>query len=156
MEKFNSGKNDIFKLEIDQDARNNFIDMARWTKFLSVFGFVILGLLMAMGLFFGLYINKFAEMYGSASPVAALGMIGPIVIILMFVLVISIYIYPIYALLKFSSGIRNAMISENKELFNRSVKHLRNMFRYMGIVLIISLGLYGIQIFFVVLSNMNK
>jgi preprotein translocase subunit SecG len=146
MDRFSNYQNDIFKLEIDQDAKNSFLDMARWTKFLAILGIVMLCLLLALGVFFSLFINKFAESYGGASPIAGLGSGGPVIIMAFFVIIVGIYVYPTMALLKYASGIKIAIATDNKAEFNKAIKYLKNMFRYTGILAIIMIGLYILQV----------
>jgi len=154
MERFNIGQQDIFKLEIDENAKTTFLEMARWTKFLAVLGFVALGLFLTLGIIISIFLPIFAESMGgpSATAIASLGMAGPVFVIIFFLIFIGIEVYPIYALMKYSSGIKKALTTENKEQFNRAIKHLKNMFKYFGILAIIMLVCWGIDIIFSILS----
>jgi hypothetical protein len=145
MERFNSGQSDIFKLEIDSNAKGSFLEMARWTKFLAILGYVMMGIVLALGIFMSIFINSFYEAYGGTSPLAALGSAGPIIVMLFFMLITAIYIYPTYALMKYSACIKTALTTDNRDQFNMAIKYLKNMFKYIGILMIIVLALYGIE-----------
>ena len=158
MERFNIGKQEIFKLEIDQDAKTSFLEMARWTKFLAILGFVVLGLIMSIGIIFSIYLPTFAESMGgpSATAISSLGAAGPLLVIAFFLVFAAVEIYPIYALFKFSSSIKKALNTDSKEQFNSAIRHLKHMFKYFGILAIIVLALYGIQICLAILGSVGK
>jgi len=156
MEKYNSGLSDIFKLEVDGDAKNNFLEMARWTKFLAILGFVVLSLALVAGILLSVFINVFAQAYGSTSPLANMGAAGPIIIMSLFIAVIGIYIYPTYALLKYSSCIKSAILTENKEQFNKAIKYLKGMFKYIGILMVICLAIYGLEVVIAIISVIGR
>jgi len=158
MEKYNSGQPGIFSLEIDGDAKSNFLDMARWTKFLAILGLVVLGLILCLGIFLSLFLTNFAEAYGgpSASAIANMGAIGPVAVIFFFLVIIGFNIYPIYALLKYSTCIKIAINTDNKEQFNRAIKYLKWMFKYIGILAIVMLVIYGLEVVFAIFVNIGR
>jgi Family of unknown function (DUF5362) len=155
---FNREESDIFKLEIDPQAKRSFLEMARWTKFLAVLGFVFLSLMLTMGIFFAVFLRTFAENYGGmqAQAIANMGAAGPIAVVAIFLIVIGVYFYPTYALFKYSQCIKVALNTDNKEQFNLAIKYLKNMFKYMGILMIAFLVLYGFQIAAGALSAAGK
>jgi hypothetical protein len=63
----------------------------------------------------------------------------------MMLVAIAIYFYPIYALMRYSGAMKIAMNTNSKEHFNTSITYLKNAFKYMGILMIILLCLYGIM-----------
>ena len=156
MERFNGGQSDIFKLEIDSAAKSSFLEMARWTKFLAILGYVIMGMVLVLGIFISVFMNSFYEAYGGTSPLAALGSGGPIIIMLVFTVITSIYIYPTYALMKYSSCIKAALTTDNKEQFNIAIRYLKNMFKYIGIFTIVLMALYGVQIVIGIIAAIGR
>lgn len=153
MDYFSKGQSDIFKLEIDENAKGNFLEMSRWTKFLAILGFVMLGIALVLGIFLALFISAFAELGGpSSQALASLGAAAPIFIIVMVLIIVGIYIYPTYALLKYSNCIKAALTTDNKEMFNRAIRYLKYMFKYMGILMIVVLAIYGLEILFAIIK----
>ena len=146
MEPFYSGNSDIFKLEIDAQAKSSFLEMARWTKFLAILGFVLMGLTLLAGIAMAFLLTRFGESSGGASSLSGLGAAGPVYIIAAFVFGVSIYFYPTYALLRYSTCISRALNTDNKVLFNTAIKYLKNSFKYIGILTIILLVLYGLAL----------
>lgn len=130
---------DIFKMEVDTTAQSTFLEMARWTKFISIFGFI----LMALGLIAGIFMSTFIANYSGVYP----GGINTIVVMSVFYIVLIIlYVYPTYALFKYSVLIKKSIQTANTALFNSAVRYLKNMFKYLGILLVISIILYGLFI----------
>ncbi len=156
MEKYNSGLTDIFKIEIDAEAKSNFLEMARWTKFLAILGFIMLSLLLIIGVFFSMFMGTFAQSYGSNSPFSSLGAAGPAIVIAIFAVLIGVYIYPTYALLKYATNIKSAITTNNREQFNRAIKYLKGMFKYIGILMIIFLALYAFEIVAAIITVMVR
>jgi hypothetical protein len=156
MERFNSGQSDIFKLEIDTTAKNSFLEMARWTKFLAILGYVMMSIVLALGIFMSFFITSFYEAYGGTSPLASLGAAGPIIVMLFFIVIIAIYIYPTYALMRYSNYIKSALTTDNKDQFNDAIRYLKNMFKYIGVLMIIVLALYGIEVIIGIITVITR
>ena len=143
MENFSREKSDIFTLDLDEQNKATFLEMTRWTKFLAIIGFVFLGLLVVAGIFIGMTINNsfnaLNTQYGGA-----LGSIGSLGFILLYSLLAAIYFYPTYALLKYSTGMKYAITHNDKTRFGIALNYLKNMFKYIGIFMIILLCIYGL------------
>ncbi len=147
MENYNRGESDIFRMEIDEYSKVTFLEMVRWTKFLSIIGFIFLGLMV-----FGCFSMAFAVaafpsmagMSGLSNSMAGLGAVGMVLMALVFA---GMTYYPIYGLLRYSSCMKKAMNTNNKDLFHKAIKYLKNVFKYYGICMIIVLGFYGVAIF---------
>jgi len=135
-------------MEIDEPIKTNFLEMARWTKFLAVLGFVFLGLMLMLGLLAMAAVSMTSSIAG---PIAALGGVG---IFVFYWLVAALEFYPIYALFKYSVCVKKALLTYNKEEFYMAISWLKNMFRYMGIITIIFLSVYGVVIAFATLAAM--
>ena len=141
---------ELFKLEIDETAKATFLEMARWTKFLAIMGFIFLGLIMIAGIVIAMFIDTM----GASSPFAAFGAVGTM---LYFLVIAAVTFYPLYALLRFSTGIKPAVKNADKERFNKALKALKNTFKYYGIMMIIFLGIYGAVIVVVAVTGvMNR
>jgi hypothetical protein len=137
---FDRDNQDIFSFEIDESVNNTFHEMTRWTKFLAILGFVFLGLMVVGGLAVAVYLSnmnlgrQFDNMGGS---------IG---IALLYILISLVYFYPTYALLKYSTSMKQALAMRDKTKFSAAITYLKNMFKYIGITMILFLALYGVII----------
>ena len=147
MENYNHNKPDIFTLEVDEYGKATFLEMTRWTKFLAILGFVMIGLMLLFGVGMAMMASTFSQM--STNPMGNIGGVGIFIVVLF---AIGVYFYPIYALLKYSSGMKLAMQTNSKEQFNSAIMYLKNMFKYIGILMIIFLCLYAVLIVFAILG----
>ena len=152
MERFNTGITDIFKMEIDDQAKSNFIETARWAKFIAIVLFVIFGIFLLAGILLAVLLPSL----GTSQQFASLGALGPVFIIFIVLILVGVYFYPTYALLKFSNNIREGLNTGNKEQFNTAIRHLKGMFKYMGIMMIVLLAIYGIEIVVGVVAATSK
>ena len=141
----------IFSLEINDHVKSLLLNMARWTKFLAIFGFVLMGL-MAVALCISIITGQGMANAGNAGQAGYLfgTMIGAVIAL------VGIYFYPTYALLMYSSRIRKAFAATNQEQFESALKYLKNSFRYVSILMIICLVLYGFALIFLTLAAVKS
>lgn len=134
-----SNKEEIFTFGIDDTAKAYLLQTARWTKFLAIIGFISIGLMLAAG--FSVY-YAYSNATTELGPFAA----SPGRIVLAYALVGIIYFYPVLELIRFSIRVKSSVNTNNQQLFNTAMRHQRNMFRYLGVLTIVLLVVYGILI----------
>jgi len=132
----------IFNLSIDEEAKAHLLETAKWTKFIAIIGFVFLGLLMLLGLFMGFGLSSLTAIYGGDSGLG--GSFGVGMMAIYFVIAL-LYFFPIYYLYKYSMLIKPAIHSGNQEQFNLALSYQRRMFKFIGIMFLIVLGLYALM-----------
>lgn len=141
----------IFSLGVDEVAKAHLLETARWTRFLAVLYLIVTGLLLIGGILTAFAIGNSAN---NAITAAGIG-IG---MVLVYVLFIAIYFYPVWALYKFSRLMKESLQIANQQQFNEALKYQKNMFKYLGVLVIVLLSVYGISIVFmligVVFSNL--
>ena len=123
----------------------NFLkEIAKWTKFISIVGFVLVGIIVVIGLFFGAIMSTMMAMVpqdlpaGSPNPAAFGGAFGFIYVILA-----AFYFFPVYYLYNFSSKLKKAIQLNSEVILESSLKNLKSHYKFMGIILIIMLVIYG-------------
>ncbi len=144
MEGYNH-RQEIFSLTIDEEAKGHLLETARWTKFIAIMGFVFLGLLLLAAL---AMVAGFSQM----SELSGLGSSFGIGMALMYCLIGLLYFFPVFYLYKFSVLIRPAINSGNQTLFNQALSYKRKMFKFIGILFLVILGLYAIVFVFGILG----
>lgn len=135
----------IFHLEVDNTAKAHMLETARWAKFLAILGFIGLGLVILIGLFAGTLMSSLSAYSGNT----ATATMGPMMFFI-YLIIAGVYFYPVFALYKFSSLIKVALNSANQQQFNDAFRYMKSMFKYMGIVSIVILCIYGVVILAVV------
>lgn len=129
------------KLELQKNSILYLDETRKWTNFLAILGFVMMGLMVIMGFSFGTIFSKFGgSEFGSPFPGFLFGII--------YLIFAVIYFFPILYLFKFSSLIKKAVSSKNSNDLEMAFKNLKAHYRYIGIMMIIVLGIYAL--FFVI------
>ncbi|HVZ55186.1 MAG TPA: hypothetical protein VG870_00890 [Chitinophagaceae bacterium] len=137
----------LFSLHIDATGRVHLAEAARWARFLSIVGFILCGLIVIMGLFFSTIISSFPGAYGMG-PMAAMG--GAVAVL--YLLIALFYFFMCLFLYRFGSRMKMALATENQDSLNISFQNLKVLYRYVGIITIIILVIYGISLIFLLLG----
>jgi flagellar biosynthesis protein FliQ len=127
------------RMEFSPEILNNLNVTRKWTMFLSILGFIFLGLLLAVGLATSTFLAAFKAQE------SALGVPVP-VIIAGFAVIIVIYFFSVLFLFRFSKNIRDAVNNHDVNKLNKAFKNLKTFFAYIGIILIIALSVYVIAL----------
>ena len=145
MEQHDLLSNDLVINSISQDNLNA---SAKWGKFLSIVGFVFIGLMVIGGLVMQAFMPSFGS-YGYGSPF--LKYIGTVYLILGIIL-----FFPCLYLLKFSNKILEAIRTSNQESLDNAFVNLKAMFKFYGVVTIVVLGFYALIFLFGIGSSMMR
>jgi hypothetical protein len=124
-----------FNFGMDETAKAYMLETARWSKFLAVVGFVVVAIVGLLGIFTAFFINSYSSRFGA-------GMQGAVTIV--YILVAGLYFFPTYSLYKFSALVKPAILMADQERFNGALRHMRNAFRFIGILTLITLVLYAL------------
>jgi len=142
----------LFGLGIDPAAKAHLTEAARWARFLSILGFILLGLLVLAGIFagsiFGMMGQRVSGGQIGASEMAGMG--GLLAFVYIFIAVI--YFFPCLFLFRFANKMKAALIANDQETLNASFQNLKILFRYVGIITIIILAFYAIMLLFGLLA----
>jgi hypothetical protein len=134
----------LFSLSIDPLTKAHLQETARWGKFLSIIGFIMCGLVAIGGIFFSTILTSFmsrSEGYeGTSFNATGLGAAMAFVYIIFGV----IYFFPCLFLFRFSTQMKTALNANEQDRLNSAFQNLKALFRYVGIITIIVLALYGL------------
>jgi hypothetical protein len=123
------------KIEIGKDTLNQLNVTRKWTMFLSIIGFIFLGLILIIGVIAGTFLTAFSTGENN------LGVHGPLMFIPL-VVVTVIYFFPILFLFRFSKHSAHAVNKYDVNEFNLAIKNLKLYFAFLGILVIVILSLY--------------
>lgn len=115
--------------------------------FLSVLGFIFLGLLVVAGLATSLFLTTFKTQE------ANLGIPESLMIII-FVVIGAIYFFPVFFLFRFSRNTRDAVQNFDQQKLSKGFRNLRLYFTYIGIMVIVVISIY-IMLLFVAGASMS-
>ena len=132
----------LFGLGIDNISKSHLSEAAKWARFLAICGFVLLGLMVVYGIVMSFVIADMAgamSQYDSTYSANSLKNIMGIGMIIFYIICAVIAFFPYYFLLRFANKMKAALVSNDQDALNGSFQNLKILYRYMGILMIISL-----------------
>jgi hypothetical protein len=132
---------DESKIEIGPEALNNLNVTRKWTTFLSVLGFIFLGLIIVAGLATSLFLTTFK------SQQANLG-IPEWLMFVVFIVIGILYFFPVFFLFRFSRNTRDGIQNQDPEKLAKGFRNLRLYFAYLGIMVILVITVYFMLLIF--------
>lgn len=130
----------VFKLEVEEMSTRFLSETAKWGKFLSIVGFVFIGLIVIIAIFAGTLFGTMAGFSGNAMLAGGMS----IIITIVYLAIAALYFFPCLYMFRFSTRMKKALAESNQELLNSSFENLKSCFKFMGIMTIILLSLYGL------------
>ena len=124
-------------LKLNKSAKDSLKEIARWTYYLSIIGYIAIALLFSAGLY-GLKISYSIRQMGSEMYRIG-GNLGILMAFLKIVMAL-IYVYPVYYLNKFSLEMKEAINENDSDMLAISFEYLQKHYKYIGVMtLVISL-----------------
>ncbi|NLJ43868.1 MAG: hypothetical protein GX431_09430 [Bacteroidales bacterium] len=127
------------KLEIGPEILNKLNSTRKWTTFLSVLGFIFLGLVIIGGLAAGLFLTIFKTSENALGFPESLLTITALVVGL-------IYFFPVLFLFRFSRNTRDAIHNLDNVKLTKGFRNLYLFFKIIGIIVIMVVLIYIIAL----------
>jgi hypothetical protein len=131
-----TAQSNLFELQIDHNSTQYLKDAARWAKFLAVVGFIFCGLIVLFAIIFAVAGATFLSSLGSGASAMGGGIVATF-----YILFGLLYFFPCLYLYNFAGRAQAALRSNDQDQLNISFRNLRALFRFLGILTIIYLGL---------------
>jgi hypothetical protein len=130
----------IFELKITDTVKAHLLETARWAKFLATISII----LMVIGsiIFIGSLVVGASTLNSGGAEFVMMSFV--------YIVIILLYIYPIIALYRFATYTKRAFAHGNQGELEKALWYQRNLFKFLGIITIIVLVLYGITIAIVI------
>lgn len=140
MEQNQDQNQSLFGLNVDQTISAHLSEAARWGRFLAIVGFIFCGLIIVIGLFAISMVSKLESDFGGRNTGYGNGVgVG---MFILYVIIAIVYFFPCLFLLRFSNGMKRALVSNDQVQLTESFKNLKVTFRYLGILTIVFLCFY--------------
>ncbi|MNU20748.1 hypothetical protein D3C71_89990 [compost metagenome] len=111
----------------------------RWTNFLAILGFISIGLMLFFSLLIilggGIMMNRLSE-------VSSFGTIGYTLFGILYLGISILYFFPVFYLYKFGRLMKSGLLTDNELQITEAFRYQRNMYRFMGIMALIVIGIY--------------
>lgn len=140
----NNSPFDSFELQLTDAAKNFLRETGKWATFLSIVGFVFLGLIVLIAIAMFTMGASMAAMMGPG--MSAMGAAGGII----YLLIALLYFFPILYLYKFGSNIKQAFANNSSEELTIALENLKSHYKFIGILMIIMLSFYVLSILLVI------
>ncbi|RQO29852.1 hypothetical protein DBR32_14825 [Taibaiella sp. KBW10] len=131
---------------MDDISKGYLMETVRWTKFMAILGFIVTGFMVIVALIFMTVGGIAGSM--SSTPFSGLGVLGGIGIGLLYLAFAFLYFYPIFCLYKFTVCMKSGLFTENQLQITEAFRYQRNMYRFMGILAIITISIYILMFLF--------
>ena len=129
------------ELQLNDSAKGFLKETAKWTYFLSILGFIGIGLIVLLALFAG---ALFAFIGNLIQETHNLGWVGGSFISVIYLIIAAIYFFPIYYLYNFSSKLKIALKNNDSAILANSFENLKSHYKYIGIASLIILSFYAL------------
>ncbi|WP_394776449.1 DUF5362 family protein [Flavobacterium sp.] len=140
-----------FELQLNESAKGFLRETAKWAYFLSIVGFIGIGLLMIGAVFAGAFLATMGSVIPGAGAMGS--SFGAIMGVFYFILA-AIYFFPVYYLFKFASNAKKAFRDNDTEALTNSLEYLKSHYKFIGIFMIAILVLYGLIFVFAILGSL--
>ncbi|MAD98488.1 MAG: hypothetical protein CMB99_14280 [Flavobacteriaceae bacterium] len=136
-----SDVSEMKQLQVTSKFRSLSKEIAQWTKFLSIVGFIFVALLLVIGIFAS---SLYGQMFNEVAPDFPVDM--GLLMSAVYLLFAVIYFFPILFLYKFSRNLKLALKSRDDADLERAMEMLKSHYKYIGVLTIITLSLYALAI----------
>jgi hypothetical protein len=132
-----------FELELNTSAKGFLMEAVKWAYFLSILGYVFIGIILLMAVFSGAI---FAFIGNLNSEMHNVGLFGGSFFIAIYLIIAIFYFIPIYYLNRFAANAKVAFKNKDSEALANSFEFLKSHYKYIGIIAIITICFYGLII----------
>jgi hypothetical protein len=127
---------DSQELIVSKKAMSFLLETAKWTKFLSILGFVFIGFMVLGAVFVG-FAGIIAPGLDGPAGAVPFGLIS-----FMYLIFAGVYFIPILYLYNFSVNVKQAFLQVNQATFEAALEKLKSHYKFVGITAIVIIGLY--------------
>jgi hypothetical protein len=110
------------------------METAKWGTFLSIMGFILIGLMVVMAIF---VMTAGASLPSIPEFNISMGLFG-----IIYIIVAAIFFFPTYYLFLFSSKAKEGLRLQNEQALTAAFQNLKSVFKFWGIYTIILISLY--------------
>jgi hypothetical protein len=137
-----SAEHEMETLIITEDIRSYIYESARWSKFLSIVGFIFTGLMVLAAFSMNSIMTAMSQM-PAYSGLAKFGSAGLTILYLMIAL---LYFYPSYLMYKYANSAKHAVLYGDQPSLSVAMSKMKSIFKFWGILTMILVGIYVLML----------
>jgi hypothetical protein len=127
-------------------------ETAKWTNFISVVGFVLVGLIVLVSFILTLGIGFLPEVT-AMQDVPGMGPGFMVLFVIVFLFYGMIIFFPSWYMFKFSSNTLKSISKMDANGIEAAFRNLKSVFKFYGIFLLVVFSIYALLIFVAVIKN---
>ena len=132
---------ELEQLTINNKSRNYLKEIAKWSFFLSIVGFIGIGIMILMGVFSNLL---YGSTFAALSQQQAMPFDMTSFMTALYIIMALIYFFPVLYLYKFSRKMKTALSTKNDDTLADALEMLKSHYKFLGVFMIIILSLYAL------------
>jgi len=140
------------ELQVTGETSSILIKISHWTKFLSILGFVLLGIMAISIIGMGIFITGMNSYEGSIGMHPYSPGVFSWTYAFVYLLMLIVYFFPIYYLYRFSGKIREALFTNNDNLLAEAFNFLSRHYMLVGVLVIIGLVFFLISCIYMMMN----
>ena len=137
-----------FELNISPTILGFLKETSTWTYFLSILGFVGIGLMVLGGLFFSVLLS----LMPGGNPYEGMG-IDMSYFGFIYIVIALFYFFPVFYLFNFSRKMKRALNSNSNDQLTAAFSNLKSHYKFIGIFTIVIFSLYVLIFVFAMIAG---
>jgi len=113
----------------------------KWVNFLSILGFIGIGIMVLFGLFAGAIFNAIPSEFSSPAAGLGGGLFG-----IIYILMALLYSFPVFYLYKFGSKLKVALLNKDNAALELAFENLKSHYKFVGILMLIIVAFYAVSL----------
>lgn len=138
-------------LKVTEDIRSYLYETAKWTRFLSIVGFVICALI----IIFAFSVPAILSAVAVRMPANPLARVSSGLFTIPYLLIGLLYFYPSLLLFKFANAAKTAVLYNDQPAFSIAIGKMKSFFKFWGILTIIAIALNLLLFLFMVVAGIG-
>lgn len=128
-------------MTLNEQALSALKESAKWTYFLSILGFIGIGLMVVASLFISTIFSSLPAFSGNNQMGFDPSNFGSLLTVF-YLIIALIYFFPVYYLFKYSKGVKEAIQTKSSEVMADALVNLKSHYKFIGILVLMVLSLY--------------
>lgn len=116
-------------------------ETAKWAKFLSIVGFVMIGLFVILAVFMSIFMGS---MLSTMPEAGLMGAMGGGIFGFIYIVMAIIYFFPVLYMYRFATKMKIALNTNDQNFLTTSFENLKSCYKFMGIFIAIFLAFYAL------------
>ncbi len=127
-------------MQLGEQAKSHLKEAAKWAVFLSIVGFIGIGLMIILSFTIGSVLANL--------PIENFGGLSPQFFSYFYLIFAGIYFIPVYYLYQFGTKIKAALLNDDNDLLTFGLKKIKSLYKFLGILTIVGISFYFILMLF--------